>query len=241
MNKFMESHLTEERPEKKISNGPDGDVAYLYEAIQEMAVSYKFKPGERLNERALAQQLGVSRTPLREALNRLTAEGFLNFKSGRGFSCRPLEPKQVMDLYGLRTALERESVRQAVDHATEQELTELEDFLQETGSAFDDRDNKDLLKIDEHFHEKIAELADNQEILRSLKNVNARIRFIHWIDMENQRSTTQNEHRQILQAIRDRDKKSALEKMETHIRMRLDQINANLKEGLSRIYWGSAT
>ena len=57
---------------------------------------------------------------------------------------------------------------------------------------------------------------------------------------ENRRSTTQNEHRQILQAIRDRDKKSALEKMETHIRKRLDQINANLKEGLSRIYWGSA-
>ena len=125
----MASNSSKEKNEKKIPNGPDGDVAYLYEAIQEMAVSYKFKPGERLNERALAQQLGVSRTPLREALNRLSAEGFLDFEAGRGFSCRPLEPKQVMDLYGLRAALERESVRLAVDHATEEDIAELEDFL----------------------------------------------------------------------------------------------------------------
>ncbi|HID30233.1 MAG TPA: GntR family transcriptional regulator, partial [Desulfobacterales bacterium] len=148
-----------------------------------------------------AKQLGVSRTPLREALSRLAAEGFFDFEPGRGFFCRALEPKQVMDLYGLRAALEHEAVSLAVDHATEQGLAELEDFLQQTGSAYDDRDSKELLKIDEYFHEKLPELADNREILRTLKNVNARIRFVRWIDMDNRRSTTQNEHRQILQAI----------------------------------------
>ena len=69
----------------------------------------------------------------------------------------------------------------------------------------------------------------------------ARIRFVRWIDMDNRRSTTQNEHRQILQAIRKRDKEVALARISDHIRMRFDQINANLEEGLSRIYWGEAT
>ena len=98
-----------------------------------------------------------------------------------------------------------------------------------------------MLKIDEYFREKLPELADNREILRTLKNVNARIRFVRWIDMDNRRSTTQNEHRQILQAIRKQDKEVALARISDHIRMRFDQINANLKEGLSRIYWGEAT
>ena len=69
----------------------------------------------------------------------------------------------------------------------------------------------------------------------------ARIRFVRWIGMDNRRFTTQNEHRQILQAIRKRDKEVALARISDHIRMRFDQINANLKEGLSRIYWGEAT
>lgn len=99
-------------------------------------------------------------------------------------------------------------------------------------------DSKELLKIDEYFHEKIAELTGNEEILRTLKNVNARIRFVRWIDMDNRRSATQKEHRQILEALRSRGRKAAQECMGHHIRQRLDQINANLKEGLSRIYWG---
>ena len=229
--------MTDETPGDRSTSEPSG-LEGLHERLQEMAVSYKLKPGERLNERDLARQLGVSRTPLREALSRLAAEGFFDFTPGRGYSCRPLEPKQVMDLYGLRAALEREATGLAVDHAPESALAELEEFLQQTGSAYDGHDSKELLKIDEYFHEKIAELAGNEEILRTLKNVNARIRFVRWIDMDNRRSATQKEHRQILEVLRSRGRKAAQECMGHHIRQRMDQINANLKEGLSRIYWG---
>jgi len=237
----MESKVAENKPGVGNTSRRGGGVEHLHEHLQNMAVDYTLKPGERLNEGSLAKQFGVSRTPLREALSRLAAEGFFDFEPGRGFFCRPLEPKQVMDLYGLRAALEREAVSLAVDHAMDSALDELEDFLQQTGSAYDDRDSKELLKIDEYFREKLPELADNREILRTLKNVNARIRFVRWIDMDNRRSTTQNEHRQILQAIRKRDKEVALARISDHIRMRFEQINANLKEGLSRIYWGEAT
>ncbi|HSG95230.1 MAG TPA: GntR family transcriptional regulator, partial [Afifellaceae bacterium] len=64
-----------------------------------MAVEYRFKPGERLNESDLSKGLGVSRTPLREALNRLVAEGYLAFRPGQGFFCRGLSPSDLFDLY----------------------------------------------------------------------------------------------------------------------------------------------
>ena len=62
----------------------------LYLTVKDMAILFKFKPGERVNEVELAQRLGASRTPLREALNRLAAEGFLVLKQARGFFCRDL-------------------------------------------------------------------------------------------------------------------------------------------------------
>ena len=73
----------------------DSFVDRAYERLKRMAIGYHLKPGERLNEGELAKQLGVSRTPLREALNRLAMEGFLRFSPGKGFFCRELDPKGV--------------------------------------------------------------------------------------------------------------------------------------------------
>jgi len=229
------------RHSSKAQSGKEGSVEHLHQVLQEMAIAFKFKPGERLNESVLSEQLGVSRTPLREALNRLAAEGFFDFESGKGFFCRPLEPKLVLDLYGLREALERASVRYAVHHATDPELDELEDFVRKTSIAYVEHEGTELLRIDEYFHESLASFSNNQEIVRALKNVNARIRFVRWVDMDDQKSLVQEEHLSILDAIRKRDRQMALERISNHIQVRMDQINANLKEGYSRIYLGGGS
>ncbi len=87
----------------------EGSVERAYEALRKMAINFEFKPGERLNETALTKTLDVSRTPLREALNRLVAQGFLTFELGKGFFCRALSPEKVFELYQLRCALETEA------------------------------------------------------------------------------------------------------------------------------------
>ena len=76
----------------------ESNVDRLYDTLRRMASDFAFKPDARINESALATQLDASRTPIREALNRLVAEGFLTFQSGRGFFCRSLSPKVVLDL-----------------------------------------------------------------------------------------------------------------------------------------------
>ncbi|MFX0543322.1 GntR family transcriptional regulator, partial [Roseovarius sp. S4756] len=93
--------------------GDTSAVDRAYRTLKEMVASFEIKPDERLNEVAISARLTISRTPLREALNRLTAEGFLTFRRGLGFHCRSLNPAEIMDLYEARTAIEAEAARLA--------------------------------------------------------------------------------------------------------------------------------
>lgn len=211
-------------------------VERLYEATKKMAISYELKPGARINEVELANRLGGSRTPLREALNRLVAEGFLTFRRRQGFYCREFQPRNIHELYQLRSVIECAAARLACEHASEEELDQLSEFLDETGLGLSETQTEKLVSFDEHFHEAIMSMTRNAEMIRVLENVNARIKFFRWLDMESRRDSTQIEHRQILDAIRQRDSGLAAECVGAHIARRMDQITEACKVGYSRIY-----
>jgi DNA-binding GntR family transcriptional regulator len=227
----MQKKMVEPAPD-----APASSVDRIYRAVKEMAISYRFKPGERINEGALARRLGTSRTPAREALNRLVAEGFLTFERGRGFFCRAFKPREIFELYQLRSVIEAAAARLACEQASEAELDRLARFLDQTGPDDRGRSSAALVTLDEHFHESIMALTRNAEMARVLANVNARIKFFRWIDMDTRRIETQHEHRAILAALRARDAACAARRMEAHISHRLDRITAAIKEGYSRIY-----
>ena len=208
----------------------------LYLTVKDMAILFEFKPGERINEVELAQRLGASRTPLREALNRLAAEGFLVLKQDRGFFCRDLKPREMYELYQFRAVLEVAAIRLACEQATEQEVTDLALFLDETGPQEGGRSSEELVALDEQFHEKIMALSRNMEMSRTLTNINARIKYFRWVDMDSKREGTQQEHRAIVQALVARDADLAARLMQAHIARRLEQITAAIKESFSRIY-----
>lgn len=218
-----------------IRSKPTGRVESVYQTLREMAVDFRLKPGERINEVALAKALGASRTPLREALNRLVSESFLTFEPGRGFFCRKLMIKDVYELYQVRLALERFAIAEATQMASDDDLAFLLKFLERTGSE-SGQSNEQLLAFDEYFHEAIAGLTQNDELVRMLKNLNARIRFFRWVDMEARRPRTQSEHREILQAMLDRDGDKAAALLTQHIERRRDQIATAVKECHSRIF-----
>ncbi len=219
-----------------LAKKPPSRAESLYLAVKEMAIQFEFKPGERINEVELARQLGASRTPLREALNRLVAEGFLVLKQGRGFFCRDLKPREMFELYQFRAILEVAAVRLACEQATEQEVAELARFLDETGPDEGGRSSEELVSLDEYFHEKVMALSRNMEMSRTLENINARIRYFRWVDMDSKRQGTQHEHREVVRAIVARDAELAAHHMNAHIVRRLDQITAAIKESFSRIY-----
>ncbi len=230
-------------PRKTVSPAPETvtrsaqGTEFIYERIKTMAMTFAIRPGERVNEVGLAKSLSVSRTPLREALNRLLVEGFLTRAPNKGFIGRPLDAKQVYDLYELRIALEKTTVRIACERATDAELLVLEAFVKASKDRPEDTHASSLLALDEQFHERVAELTRNQEMVRSLRAINARIHYVRWIGMrDGQRKYTQQEHLHIVRALRDRDPEQAASLLDGHISLRLDQIVDMIRAGFAEIY-----
>ena len=223
-----------------LNSGARGTVDRVYEELKNRAICYAIKPGSRLNEGEVARELGVSRTPVREALNRLTVAGFLSFTPSQGFFRKPFDPTEIFDLYEMRQAIEVASVRLAVERASDQALREVDEFLSmSAGQSGDERVDR-LVGLDEQFHERIVKLSGNHEMLTSLQNINDRIRFFRWVAMSTgMRRNTQGEHRQVLSAIQARDAAQAATILHAHIARRRDQIVTQVREGYARIYVGS--
>ena len=209
----------------------------IYERVKTMAMTFEIRPGQRVNEVEIAKSLNVSRTPLREALNRLMVEGFLTRAPNRGFIGRPLDAKQVFDLYELRRALEASIAAIACERATDDELLELERFVKSSKDRTEDTNASSLLALDEQFHERVARLTRNEEMVRALKSINARIHYFRWIDMQNgRRRYTQQEHMRIVKALKERDAPAVASLMEGHISRRLDRIVEVIRMGFAEIY-----
>lgn len=213
-----------------------GRGADVFEALRKMAISYQMKPGERLNELDLAAQFGVSRTPVREALTRLASEGLL-VESSRGYVRKPLEVKEMADLYEARLAIERECLRLAFERATPDELQEIAAYLKASREVPSSTSTEKLVELDEGFHLRIASMSKNTELKRMLVSLNERLRFVRWIDMENVgRESTQQEHAEIVSALTARDIDRAQGILNTHISMRRERIVDTITKGLAKIY-----
>ena len=209
----------------------------IYERVKTMAMTFEIRPGGRVNEVEIAKSLNVSRTPLREALNRLMVEGFLTRAPNRGFIGRPLDAKQVFDLYELRRALEASVAGIACERASDEELRELERFVKASKDRPEDTNASSLLALDEQFHERVAALTRNEEMLRAVKSINARIHFFRWIDMQNgRRRHTQQEHLRIVKALKARDAAAVTSLITEHISGRLDRIVEVIRMGFAEIY-----
>ncbi len=219
----------------------EGRVEDIYRALKEMSVAFAFRPGDRVNEGALARDLGVSRTPLREALNRLVAERLMDFRSGAGFFCRGLDAQAIFDLYELRRILEVGAVRAACERASDDDLAALKASHYRVDGARPGLTVGEATAEDERFHIDIARMTGNAALVDQLTAVNERIRFIRWVDMVARVRATKGEHQRVIEALLARDEAEAAAVMAQHIERRMDQVVDAVREGISNIYMeGSA-
>ncbi|WP_171207848.1 MULTISPECIES: GntR family transcriptional regulator [unclassified Ruegeria] len=209
----------------------------IYEQVKAMAVSFRLRPGDRLNEVSLSKELGVSRTPLREALNRLVAERLFDFRPGQGFFCRPLDAQTVYDLFELRRIIETAAVRSACERALDSDLDALKTELYATGIDITGLTIAEAVARDEAFHLGIAQLTGNAELVETLDRINERIRYIRWVSMSMDRlQRSKSEHKRVMQALIARDADSAAQVMGAHIAKRMDQVQEAVRHGISSIY-----
>lgn len=227
---------------KSVKVTPQGRAAdsvnLVYEALKEAAVEYRFKPNEKINEVEIAARLGVSRTPLREALNRLVQEGFMSFVPNRGFYARDISPKGVQDQYELRAAIERAAFKLACERGTDDEISKTAAIWRNNSKPNLTSNWARVAEADEAFHVGIVRLSRNEQMVAAIESINSLIRFFRRIDLESnlRRASLYDEHAGIIECLRKRDAKNGGELIERHIILSSAHAVEVTKEGLMRIF-----
>ena len=209
-----------------------------YTTIRKLLVEFRLRPDERINEVQLSRRLGLSRTPIREALNRLSAEGFVSLTPNRGFFVRSLSSDGLIDLYEFRSIIECAAFQRLCERAEQSDLRRLEATC-EAVAARDDRQSPDLFLVDdEAFHLQLAELSGNPELVRQLGAINARIRFVRRIQIEHRLhdKTLLDAHSAIAKAAVGRNVDQGVELLRKHIELTVLVTQQALKDVLLRIY-----
>jgi DNA-binding GntR family transcriptional regulator len=199
----------------------------VYQRLKTDLHKFLFTPGQRLSEAALAEQMGVSRTPIREALTRLRDEGLVEVESKTGWFVRPIDFDRIDQLYDLRVLLELDAVtRLSQAEAPEQLLAPLRQaWLLPSGERL--RDGPAVGELDERFHSALVKAAGNDEIARVHDDVTGRIRIVRRLDFtrDDRIDATYQEHARILRAVLQRKADQAKMLLRAHI----DQSKAEVR------------
>ena len=191
---------------------------YVYQYLRQAIRDGQFQQGDRIREDDIAKSLGVSRTPVREALGRLQARGLLDFGSGRGLGIVELSRVQVLELYAMRELLEGVAARLAAQHATSTEVGYMRHLLNQFRAT---RDPQQLASINRTFHRAIRDAAHNRYMVRSLNDLNEALALLRGTTYSilGRPETADIEHRAILDAIEKGDPDTAERETRAHIRM----------------------
>ncbi len=192
---------------------------HVYQELRELVVSGAMVSGAQLDEQALADRMGVSRTPLREAIGLLVKDGLLEDRPYRGKFVRTFTSKQVGDLFAVRKVLEGSAVRFAVPKLTTQRLAELRMILNDVQAALAARELTWYSTADHRFHSAIAEFSENEVLIDCLNRLGWQIQIVRVSANEDPSvvARTALERPRILAALEARDAESAARLMEKHI------------------------
>ena len=198
----------------------------------------------RLTEVGLAEQLGTSRTPIREALLRLEAEGLVERRPGRGFYPRSPNLAGVRHLYELRSILELQAILLPRSHGEVHDPAGLDAIRSDWQALAEEGPDPDpeFVMVDESFHVSLAEVAGNPAIADHLRMVNERIRVVrmqNFVHAERIR-TTAIQHLAILDALISGDPDTAAQRMQAHLDEALGQASARAAQALERMMTAGA-
>lgn len=207
-----------------------------YAMLREALIGFRFAPGERIRELRIAEELDLSRSPVREALNRLASEGFVTLLPNRGFVARAFDPDDLLNLYDLRAVLETAAFERMCRRADDAELAALARFWAGVQHVYAAHDADAILAADEQFHLMIARASGNTEIVELLETINARLRFVRRVLIAHARHDADlvQSHEQLVAAALKRDTATGLALMKSHIALTFDVAREALANALDR-------
>lgn len=217
--------------ERRASNGSNSSLSLAaYELVRRAIQEGHYSPGDRIFEDEIAKEIGASRTPVRDALHRLEAEGFLTHESHRGMTIARLDHQMIMELYAMWNVLEGAAAAMAARNAADAEIELLDEYLQRdvTESTTPER----MAEHNRRFHQAIYRSAHNRYLMKMISTLSDSLNFLSRTTFTNaeRRETTRQEHRVLMAAIRSRNPDEAEKAAKDHIRAALRARLALLSE-----------
>jgi DNA-binding GntR family transcriptional regulator len=192
---------------------------HAYDRIKADIFEFRLLPGDRFSEPEIALRLGVSRTPVREALLRLAGEGYVTVAPRSGWQVRPLDFKVFDDLYDVRVILETAALRKLCEMTPQPALDALRDTWLTPRSQWV-TDSRTVARLDEAFHATLVMASGNSELAQLHGEVSERIRIVRRLDFLqlDRICATYQEHAQILRHVLRRQADSAALLLRSHVK-----------------------
>lgn len=192
-----------------------------YSQIMKMIMLKKLRPGQRLAELSLAEEIGVSRTPVREALRKLAAEGWLKMIPNSGVWVATPTKREILNAYDVRAKLEQWGVELAVPNVTPLVLDRLEEALMQEQAVYDSKiDPERYTGINNSFHFIIAETSGNNVLLQHIQTAVKRtniymVLYEDYLDFSNNQSLC--DHKKLAEFLKERDAEQASAMIKLHV------------------------
>jgi DNA-binding GntR family transcriptional regulator len=212
----------------------------VYSLIRSRILNFSILPGVKISDKDLAGELGISRTPVREALIRLAGHGLVQSLHNRGFSVREFTVKEVEDIYTLREALELLAVKLAMKSLNKEKIQILQKLLDSYPDLIASGSRNEFNKADEDFHMLIADFSENLLLKSQLNSLHDQLailrRYTHLLS-DSWRVTyedeTYNQHLKIFKLMTNEELSKAKQAMSRHIRASKNSVLAVLEKDRS--------
>lgn len=204
----------------------------VFNTLRQAILKGELAPGERLMEIQLADRLGVSRTPIREAIRKLELEGLVLMIPRKGAEVAKISEKNLRDVLEVRRSLEELATELACQRMTEDEINQLEQANRAFKNAIERRDAMQIAETDEKYHDVIYFGTGNIRLIQMLNNLREQMyRYrLEYIKDEDKRQVLLLEHERILAAIKRRQVADAKEAIREHIDNQEITVSKNIKE-----------
>ncbi len=206
-------------------------VNRAYQELKRIILEHQIPQGGKLNEIELAAALGVSRTPVREAINRLGKEGFVEIFPQRGAFVIQFSEKDIYELFLIRENLEGLAACLAAERVTGKDLTSLESCIHGFKEPYGKRDIQRYARQDFKFHQTIVLLSNARRLINLISTLHDQIRIFRLtpVGLSSQMKTALIEHQRLLEALEKKDPEEAERRMRQHIRHVRDGVMNNIK------------
>lgn len=204
----------------------------VFNTLRQAILKGELEPGERLMEIQLADRLGVSRTPIREAIRKLELEGLVLMIPRKGAEVAKISEKSLRDVLEIRRALDALAIELCIERMTEADIQSLREAQQEFCKSVESGEAMVIAESDEHFHDVIYNSTNNPRLVQMLNNLREqmyRYRLEYIKDAEKHQILVQ-EHDQILKTISERDVAGAKAAIREHVDNQVTTVAKNIKE-----------